>query len=309
MSDSGSALAIETVGLRRDFGGFQALRGVDLKVPRNSVYGFVGPNGAGKTTTFSILCGFLAPTAGTARVLGHDSGDRGALGGRVGALPQDAPMPRATARAALRYWAELGGLSPADAASAANATIEMVGLTQAADRRASDFSHGMAKRVAIAQAFLGNPEVVLLDEPTSGLDPRSTFEVKQIIRSRTGRATIVISSHDLAQIEELCDSVAIIDRGRVVQQGSISELTGRGERIRITLADAAAPRALEALAGLDCASEAVFDPQTQTLSVHVKNAPAEDAIPRILRVVLDSGGRVVAVARGQRLEERVIELT
>jgi ABC-type multidrug transport system ATPase subunit len=302
-------LAIETSGLRRIFGSFEALRGVDLRVPQGSVFGLVGPNGAGKTTTFSVLCGFLSPTAGTVRVLGHDSQDRAALAGRLSALPQDAPMPRTSARAALRYWAELGGMSSSEANAAALAALEMVGLAQAADRRASDFSHGMSKRVAIAQAFLGAPEVVLLDEPTSGLDPKSAWDVKQIIRSRVGQATIVISSHDLAQIEELCDSVAIIDRGRVIQQGSIGELTGRGERIRLTLADPSAPRALELLAGLDCAAEPVFDPGTRTLEVRVKGLPPEDAIPRILRAALDGGARVVSVSRGQRLEERVIELT
>jgi ABC-type multidrug transport system ATPase subunit len=302
-------LAIETVGLTRSFGGFEALRGVDLKVPQGSTYGLVGPNGAGKTTTFSILCGFLAPTSGTARVLGFDSGDRGALAGKVGALPQDAPLPRATAREALRYWAELGGMSGQAADVAAAEVLEMVGLTQAADRRASEFSHGMSKRVAIAQAFLGAPQVVLLDEPTSGLDPRSAYEVKQIIKKRAGHATIVISSHDLAQIEELCDSVAIIDRGKVIQQGSIHDLTGRGERIRIVIADAAAPQALVALGGLDCASDATFDPQTRVIEVRVKGLPAEDAIPKILRTTLDAGARVVGVSRGQRLEERVFELT
>jgi len=309
MSDVTSGLAIETRELKRRFGNFEALRGVDLKVPAGSTFGFVGPNGAGKTTTFSILCGFLNATSGTALVLGHDAHDRAALAGKVGALPQDAPLPRTTARAALRYWGELSGFSPADANSAALAALEMVGLSSAADRRASDFSHGMSKRVAIAQAFLGAPQVVLLDEPTSGLDPKAAFEVKQIIRSRAGTMTIIISSHDLSQIEELCDSVAIIDRGRVVQQGNIGELTGRGERIRISLADASAPRALEALAKLDCASDVAFDPQTRTIEVRVKGQPAEDAIPRILRATLDAGGRVLAVSRGQKLEERVIELT
>jgi ABC-type multidrug transport system ATPase subunit len=302
-------LAIETNGLRRNFGSFEALRGVDLRVPVGSVFGLVGPNGAGKTTTFSILCGFVVPSAGSARVLGHDASDRGALAGKLGALPQDAPMPRATARSALRYWAELGGMTRLDADKATAEVLEMVGLSQAADRRASEFSHGMSKRVAIAQAFLGRPQLVLLDEPTAGLDPRATSEVKAIIRSRIGQTTMVISSHDLAQIEELCDSVAIIDRGRVVHQGTIHELTGRGERIRITLADAAAPRALEAVTALDCASEAVFDPQTKTLAVHLKNLPAEDAIPRILKAVLEAGGRIVAVSRGARLEDRVVELT
>src|SRR6185437_1328995 len=169
------------------------------------------------------------------------------LAGRLGALPQDAPLPRMTALDALCYWGELGGLPPADAKAAAAAALDMVGLSRDGGRRASDFSHGMSKRVSIAQAFLGEPELVLLDEPTAGLDPKSAFEIKEIIRHRRGRSTVIVSSHDLLQIEELCDSIAVIDRGRVVQQGSISELTGQGELVRITIADADASKALEAI--------------------------------------------------------------
>ena len=307
MSNS-SELAIETKGLTRRFGSFMALKGVNLEVPRGQIFGLVGPNGAGKTTTFSILCGFLSPTAGTATVLGHAASDRVSLGGRLSALPQDAPMPRMTALAAMRYWAELGGMSGQEALRASSEALDMVGLTKDANRRASEFSHGMSKRVAIAQAFLGQPEVILLDEPTSGLDPRSAYEIKEIIKARKGPATIVISSHDIAQIEELCDGVAIIDHGLVVQQGGIAQLTGRGERVRLTLADADAKSAIDAISRLAFASNATFDAKTRTLEVRVSGVP-EDSIPGVLKAALDSGARVMSVSRGQRLEERLIELT
>ena len=304
-----SELAVDAKGLTRRFGAFEALKGVDLKIPRGSIFGLVGPNGAGKTTTFSILCGFLAPTAGTVSVLGHHPQDRVALAGKLGALPQDAPLPRVTAMEALCYWGELSGLHPADAKRAAADALDMVGLTRDANRRASDFSHGMAKRVSIAQAFLGEPELVLLDEPTSGLDPKSAFEIKEVIRSRKGKATVVVSSHDLAQIEELCDSVAVIDRGRVVQQGVISELTGQGELVRIAIADPDATKAIEAIQKVSFASAVRFDQRNGVIEVRVKGASAEDAIPVVLMAALQAGARVVGVSRGQRLEERVLQLT
>ena len=161
----------------------------------------------------------------------------------------------------------------------------------------------------LGRAFLGQPELVLLDEPTSGLDPKSAYEIKEIIRTRRGQSTIIISSHDLAQIEELCDSVAVIDRGRVAQQGVISELTGQGERIRISVAGAVSPKAIAILEALPVTAQVSFDARSQILDVRVKGAPAEEAIPQVLLTALESGIRIMSVSRGQRLEERVLELT
>jgi ABC-type multidrug transport system ATPase subunit len=304
-----SDLAVETQDLTRKFGAFEALKGVNLRVPRGSIFGLVGPNGAGKTTTFSILCGFLNASSGTVSVLGCHPQDRVGLAGRVGALPQDAPLPRVSALEALTSWGELSGMATADAKNAAAEALELVGLGRDATRRASDFSHGMSKRVSIAQALLGQPELVLLDEPTSGLDPKSAFEIKEIIRTRRGQSTIIISSHDLAQIEELCDSVAVIDRGRVIQQGVISELTGQGERIRISVAGDVTQKALATLEALPVTAQVRYDAKNQLLEVRVKGAPAEEAIPQVLLTALESGVRVMSVSRGQRLEERVLELT
>lgn len=305
-----SDLAIETMGLKRRFGGFEALKGVDLKVPVGSTFGLVGPNGSGKTTTFSILCGFIKPTAGQVRLLGHAHDDRAALLGRVGALPQDAPLPaRMTALQALRYWAELGGTSANDSDRLAREALERVGLAKDANKKGPQLSHGMAKRVALAQAFLGKPELVLLDEPTAGLDPRSAAEIKEIIREHRGLATIVLSTHELSQIEELCDGVAILDRGVVKQQGLIGDVTGRGELVRVTLADSDASAVVQAVGKLPFASRAAFDERSRTLEVRVRGEVAENAVPALLRVILDAGGRPVGVSRGRRLEERVLELT
>lgn len=305
-----SEFAIETRGLVKRFGTTRVLHGIDLQVPRGSVFGLVGPNGAGKTTTFSLLCGFLRPTQGEIRILGHAPDDRVNLAGRVGALPQDAPLPaRMRVLDALRYFAELGGMSPAHALAAAGAALGSVGLERDGTKRCGELSHGMAKRVSLAQAFLGNPELVLLDEPTSGLDPKSAREVKDLIRERGRRATVVLSSHNLEQIEELCDGVAIIDQGRLARQGTLSDVTGQGELVRIALADERADAVLEAVGPLGCVSQVVFQPATRTLEVRISGAAPEEAIPEVLRAALGAGGRVVGVSRGRRLEERVLELT
>ncbi len=307
MSDK---LAIDVRGLRRVFSGYEALRGVNLQVPRGSIFGLVGPNGAGKTTTFSVLCGFLHPTAGEVKVLGRDPRDRASLGARVGALPQDAPLPqRLSVRQALTYWSELGGRTPDAAVREADEWLARVGLTDHAQKTGAELSHGMAKRIALAQAFLCDPELVLLDEPTSGLDPRTAFEVEQLIRDEGGKRTIVISSHDIAQIEELCTGVAIIDRGVVVSQGSLADVTGQGSVVRIELADDPTPPVLEALGKLDCVKEHRVDAAGRALEVQLVKRPPEEAIPAVLTAVLAAGGRVVGVVRGVRLEKRLLELT
>ena len=224
-----SSWAIETRALRRSFGPFEALRGVDLRVSAGSIFGLVGPNGAGKTTTFSILCGFLHPTSGEARVLGCDPRDRAALVGRVGALPQDAPLPaRMRTLDFLRYLAELGGLSPSDARAEALRWLSLVGLEAQAHNRMSELSHGMAKRVALAQAFLGSPDLVLLDEPTSGLDPNQIREVRETIRRLGEKKTILLSTHILQEVEALADRVVLIADGRLRFDGTPAELRKEG---------------------------------------------------------------------------------
>ena len=307
MSES---LAIDVRGLRRTFAGYEALRGVNLQVPEGSIFGLVGPNGAGKTTTFSVLCGYLNPTAGEVKVLGCDPRDRAKLGARVGALPQDAPLPqRLSVRQALVYWSELGGRTPAEAAREADEWLARVGLAEHSSKTGAELSHGMAKRIALAQAFLCDPELVLLDEPTSGLDPRTAYEVKQLIRSEGGKRTIVISSHDIAQIEELCTGVAIIDRGVVVSQGKLADVTGQGSVVRIELADEPSAPLLAALGKLDCVKEHRVDSGARAIEVQLTKLPPEEAIPAVLTALLSSGGRVVGVVRGVRLEQRLLELT
>ena len=302
--------AIELQDVVKHFGAKTAVNRVSLRIPRGSCFGLIGPNGAGKTTTFSLMCGFLAPSAGTLRVLGRSPSSPGALKGVVGVLPQDALLPPwERVGRLLTDWAALSHLPNPE--QEARTALQRVGLGESWDVRCNALSHGMTRRVAIAQAIMGAPPVILLDEPTGGLDPRVAAEARALIRSLKGEHTLVISSHNLQELEELCDAAAILDRGVLVREGSMAELTGQGEEFTLQLVPQAPipEEALRAVPG--CASvTATADGRVQVrLTAGPGAAAPEQTITACLRVVLDAGGQVSEVHRGRRLEQRVLELT
>ena len=222
-----SESVIQTEGLGKRYGHTLALDGLDLAVPRGSIFGLLGPNGAGKTTTFGILCGWLAPTAGFASVLGQAPQQLHRLHGRAAVLPQDALFPpQVPVLPQLCHYGRLMGLGTS-ALAEAERVIDAVGLTEAKRLRGDQMSHGMMKRLALAQALLGRPELVLLDEPTSGLDPKSARAIKDLIASLAPATTVLLSSHNLAEVQEVCTHGAILDHGKLVASGSIDELTRR----------------------------------------------------------------------------------
>ena len=303
-----SDVAIDVSQVVKRFGSTTAVDRVSFTVYRGECYGLIGPNGAGKTTTFSMMCGFLYPNDGVVRVLGTDPSEPGALKRKVGVLPQDAVLPPwARVGELLTYWARLSGLErPEDEARAA---LEKVQLGETWTKRANTLSHGMAKRIAMAQALMGDPPVVLLDEPTAGLDPKIAAHVRQLIREMKGRQTVVVSSHNLQELEELCDGAAILDRGRLVQAGTMSELTSQSAEFRVQIARGEVPvDELQLLPGVRAAR---FDPQTSSLLVRFDGRAhaAEDVITSTLRLLIERDVRVLGVHRGRRLEERVLQLT
>jgi ABC-2 type transport system ATP-binding protein len=323
--------AIRVQGLTKRFGLKTAVDGVTLNVGAGSVFGLIGPNGAGKTTTFSMLAGYLRPTEGTVSVLGFAPTAVDSLRSRLGVLPQDAILP-ATDRVGefLLHMARLQDLPPAKALEAARTALADVDGAAWWDQRCGSLSHGMAKRVALAQAFLGEPDLVLLDEPTAGLDPRVAWEMRQLIVAKSsarasrgsrganrGDCTIVISSHNLQELEEICDGAAILDRGRLVASGSMAELTAANEEVRFLLgtgtrrgADAGqlplAPiRDLPTIASVD------FDDEGLELVVSFKRqeADAEMVIGQVLTILLRNEVRISGVTKGRGLEQRVMDLT
>ena len=302
--------AIQIEGLTKRFGPTVAVNDATFTVPTGAVYALIGPNGAGKTTTFGILCGYLKADAGRATVLGKKAGDVAALKRRIGTLPQDALLPPGDRVGdALTFYARLMGMSHSAGAEEARSALTRVGMAEWWKVRAGALSHGMAKRVGLAQAFLGNPELVLLDEPTAGLDPKSAFQVRELIAAMRGQRTVVISSHNLHELEEMCDHAAILDRGRVVTAGTMSEITASVAEVRFLLASDQAP--LDAVTALPCVAQASFDTARRTLFVSFApgKAEAEDVIAEILKVLLDRKVKISGVAKGRKLEERLMQLT
>lgn len=224
---------IETRGLTKTYGAVRALDGLDLSIPRGGVYGVLGPNGAGKSTLFRILLGLIRPTAGEARVMGG-SVDEVSRMRRTGSMIETPRFPPyMTARQVLRWLAlEHGAGGSADIPH----WLERVGLTEAADRRVRGFSVGMMQRLGVAAALMSRPELVILDEPTSGMDPPGIQEMRALIRSLAADdgVTVVLASHQLLEVQRVCDRVAILHKGRLVREGAVSELTAVGERLRLS---------------------------------------------------------------------------
>ena len=245
--------AIELRGLTKRFGDAIALDGVDLVVRPGMVFGFLGRNGAGKTTALRILSGLARPTAGTAHVLGHDvERATDAIRARIGFLP-DVPgfYPWMTAREYLEFAGRLFGLDKATLDARATALLEMAGLASVTTR-VGGFSRGMKQRLGIAQALINAPSLLMLDEPTSALDPIGRREVLEMVASLRGRTTVFFSTHILADVERVCDAVAILERGRVVASAGVAELTARAtaNRLIVEVEDSVAAAAVAgALAG------------------------------------------------------------
>ena len=225
---SDETAAIELSGLTKRFGDTLALDRVDLVVRPGVVFGFLGRNGAGKTTALRILSGLARPTAGTAHILGHDvERATDAVRARIGFLP-DVPgfYPWMTAREYLEFAGRLFGLDKATLDARATALLEMAGLASVTTR-VGGFSRGMKQRLGIAQALINAPSLLMLDEPTSALDPIGRREVLEMVASLRGRTTVFFSTHILADVERVCDAVAILERGRVVASAGVAELTAR----------------------------------------------------------------------------------
>src|SRR2546421_12721459 len=225
---AGGGGAVEARALTRTFkGGIEAVRGIDLTVARGEVFGFLGPNGAGKTTTVRMLCTLLPPTAGEARVAGRDVvADAAAVRRRIGVALQEIGLdPVQTGRELLELQCGLYGIKGSHAKARAEELLELLGLTDAADRRTKTYSGGMKRRLDLASALVHSPEVLFLDEPTTGLDPASRLTVwDEVRRINEGGTTVFLTTQYLEEADKLCDRVAIIDDGLIVAEGTPAQL-------------------------------------------------------------------------------------
>jgi ABC-type multidrug transport system ATPase subunit len=290
------------------YGRRRALDGLSLTVPAGSITGLVGSNGAGKTTLMAVTAGFLRIRSGEIDVLGDGPFHPERHRGRLALLPQDAELPRdATPRNVLMFYGELQGLRRAEARRETDLLLERVHLSDRATSPTRSLSHGMRKRVMIAQCFLGQPDLILLDEPLSGLDPREAASMRDFFAESRGQRTVVISSHNLHEIEQLCDYVIFVENGRTVRQDTLDAITGRSAQITYLLGEGNSPDA-DALEQALPDLRVEYDPATRSLTcwypedLHQPSTVNHVLIP----LLLQSGCPLLEVRRGERLERKYL---
>lgn len=303
--------AIRVCGLSKSFGPVRALSDVNFGVPAGSLCGLVGPNGAGKTTLLSVAAGFLRPNEGSVTLLGLDTArDLPRLRGRFSMLVQDAALPPGRKILnTLTYLARLAGTPKKEARQDAERVLSLCGLSEHASKRFRQLSHGMTRRLHVAQAFLGSPDLIFLDEPTSGVDPENAAQLRRIISELAGRSTVVVSSHNLAELEETCSDLVILDKGTVAYCGSMEDFLSGGTLLRFQFHTAPGTEALAALDALAGVAECVpRGPMELHVTLEFEDAPARHVVLRsILECCLAHDLVPRSMAEGARLEERFLE--
>ena len=218
---------IEVEGVTKDYGPFTAVTDLSFSVERGEILGFLGPNGAGKTTTMRVLTGFFPPTAGTARVAGHDVvAEPLQAKSKIGYLPETPPLyPEMSVGDYVHFVAHIKGVPAGERRDKVDRALERCALTDVRDKLTAKLSKGFRQRVGLAQALVHEPEVLILDEPTAGLDPQQIGETRELIKTLGGDHTVILSTHILPEVSMTCDRVVIINRGRLVAEGTPQALT------------------------------------------------------------------------------------
>jgi ABC-2 type transport system ATP-binding protein len=302
---------IEVEGLTKYYGEHAAIRDLSFTINKGEVIGFLGLNGAGKTTALKVLGCVLLPTAGEVTVDGIDiARDPHAVRRRIGFLPDTPPLyGEMTVGRYLGFAAELRGVPRADAPRAVAEAEEKTATREVHDQLISSLSHGYRQRVGVAQALVHKPKLLILDEPTSGLDPVQIVEMRKLIRNLRGEHTVLLSSHILSEISQTCDRLLVIDEGKLVAQGTESELSkGSGAAIDIEVATGSdkAKSAIAAVDGVKSVEVVRTDSQGAQLRVHA----APELRPAIVRALVQAGVDVLRVDRGaSQLESVFMQLT
>lgn len=302
--------ALVVSGLRKSYGSRRALDGMELTVPTGSILGLVGANGAGKTTLMSVCCGLLQPDAGSVDVLGEGAFNPVRHAGRVTILPQDSRLPlHAHVGDLLHFYGRLQGVPAAQLRPQVTQMLEWVNLADRFHSPVKSLSHGMMRRLTVAQAFLGDPKLIFLDEPMSGLDPREVARMRDLLRQRRGVQTIVISSHVLTELEALCDTIAIVDKGRLLKQDVLSAIMRHHHRITYRIRPGAVP--LEELrAAVPTALWNVSASGQEIAALMDETAGDAGAVnAKVLPILLQAGLAIEEVRRGSDLESEYLAAT
>ncbi|WP_280182406.1 ABC transporter ATP-binding protein [Nocardia cyriacigeorgica] len=288
---------VVTKELTKRYGTHPAVDRVDMRVQPGEIYGFLGPNGAGKTTTLRMLAGLIAPSSGSATVLGHAPGDP-AVVRRIGVLIEGPGFyPYLSGRDNLLVMARYRGLGPAEVTEA----LQRVGLAGRAGDRYRTYSLGMKQRLGVGAALLGRPDLLILDEPTNGLDPAGMAEMRSLITDLAADGhTVLLSSHLLSEVQEICDRVGVISGGTLLAESTVAELRGAASLlVRAEPADVALP-----------AVRAVLGESVMLTAAGIRIEAAADAAPKIARAVVESGAELLELRVDEKsLEEVFFEMT
>lgn len=308
---------IKVEGLTKRYARHTAVDGISFEVEKGQIVGFLGPNGAGKTTTMRVLTCFLPPTGGSANVAGFDVVEQSMeVKRRIGYLPETPPLyPEMEVGEYLDFVGRLKGIPSANLAARVDEVAERCAIGDVKQKLIAKLSKGYRQRVGLAQAIIHNPDVLILDEPTSGLDPQQIIETRDLIKSLAGDHTIILSTHILPEVEQICERVIIIARGKLVATDSVANLTSRlrgSETVSVEMtgtSDAAGvQQKLEAVAGVSRVSHK--DGRDGLLSFIVESQEGQHIRPQLARAIVESGWNLNELhAVGLSLEEIFLELT
>jgi ABC-2 type transport system ATP-binding protein len=294
---------ISCQNVNKFFGAKQALKDVSFELNVGETTALVGPNGAGKTTLFSILCNYHLPSSGQVSIFGQKPGST-SLVGKIGALPQDAQLdPRFAIKHQLELYAKLQGFSTKEAKSECLRVLERVELSHVINERPAALSHGMRKRVTIAQALIGNPQLVMLDEPTAGLDPANARNIRQLVMDLSGDASFIISSHNLEELERLCSTVLLLEEGQLSQQAIGQKTNDHQQSITLLLepTDLAATDLLANIHGVNDIE--AINKQEFILKYNALNSPSFDI--ELIQALQQQGLQYRQLTKGLSLEQQL----
>lgn len=300
---------IESNDLVKGYGSIRALDHLTLSLGRGKSIGLVGPNGAGKTTFLSLLCGFIRPTSGNLRVMGHTAGSR-ALKGRIGTLPQDVPfMQGIPVFAQLTLFARLQGFAGKDARRESERVLQLLDCRELGRQFPETLSFGQRKKVTLAQALVGQPDLVLLDEPTSGLDPVAVNGVRAIIRKLRDGHSFIISSHNLEEIKDICEEIVVINKGKLVRHCAIDDLLEKNSYLTVLLDRPVEPSLLQTFEQMPAIIKVSPDrDKPNRLSIYFKSDNPDELQYEILDFLRKSGVVVNEFSRGTAFTDKVVEL-
>ncbi len=305
---------IEVEQLTKNYGSVRALRGISFEVGKGEVVGFVGPNGAGKSTTLRILTGFIGATSGRVRIAGEDI-TKSPLKAKqsLGYMPETAPLyPEMRVSEYLSFRARLKRVPRGSSTSAVHRAMERAGVTDVAGTLIGHLSKGYRQRVALADALVADPQLLILDEPTAGLDPNQIKQVRQLLKELSETHTILLSTHILSEVEATCDRALVIHRGQLVHQGRLDELYEQAARVLLSLRDpeGRAATALSTLSGVTACEVLEREQEGSTLRIELLREEGDAALEQVVRALVQAGVGVLGVTREKRLLEDVFsELT